>query len=55
MTYKDSKSVFSATEFRKLILAMIRDDDRIYFKVVSSDQSEVIWGVRSPKSEDEFL
>jgi beta-lactamase regulating signal transducer with metallopeptidase domain len=42
MTYKDSKSVFSATEFRKLVLAMIKDGDRIYFKVNSVDEREEI-------------
>ncbi|MBC7949766.1 MAG: hypothetical protein H7Y42_17910 [Chitinophagaceae bacterium] len=42
MTLGDSKSIFSATEFRKLVLAMIKDGERIYFKVNSSDENEEI-------------
>jgi beta-lactamase regulating signal transducer with metallopeptidase domain len=42
MKYKDSKSVFSATDFSKLILAMTEDGDRVWFKVTSVDNKKIV-------------
>jgi beta-lactamase regulating signal transducer with metallopeptidase domain len=42
MTAGDSKSKFVATDFYKLVLAMIRKDDRVYFKVSTRDNKTVI-------------
>ncbi len=42
MKSKDGHSSFSATDFNKLMLAMIRDDDRTYFKVSVTDNKVTI-------------
>jgi len=38
----ESKSIFSASDFTKLILAMIKKGDETYFKVSVKDGKEVI-------------
>ncbi|MEO6612928.1 MAG: M56 family metallopeptidase [Chitinophagaceae bacterium] len=42
MTSGDSRSKFVATDFYKLVLAMIRKGDRVYFKVSTRDNKTVI-------------
>ena len=42
MKAADSQSNFSATDFNKVILAMIKNGDRIYFKVNVQDKRAVI-------------
>ncbi len=42
MKFKDSHANFSATDFTKLILIAVRDEEHIYFKVRTGDTREVI-------------
>ncbi len=42
MTSGDSRSKFSATDFYKLVLAMIRKGNQVYFKVSTRDSKTVI-------------
>lgn len=42
MKSKDGHSNFSATDFNKLVLAMIKNGDRTYFKVNVTDNKAVI-------------
>jgi hypothetical protein len=42
MTAGDSRSKFSASDFYKLVLAMIRKGDQVYFKVSTRDSRTVI-------------
>jgi hypothetical protein len=37
-----SKSTFSATDFKELVLATIKDGDRIYLKVSVKDNKKVV-------------
>jgi hypothetical protein len=41
MRYKDSKSSFSGSDFKKMVLAMVEIDGKVYFKV-NLEAKEVI-------------